>query len=182
MQIFVAFLRALNMAGHNSVKMKDLSELFAGQGFSDITTYIQSGNVIFRYAGKEKVKDITQKIEKAITTKFGLDIDVMVRSVDELKGLEPRNPFLLEESFTPVKMAVIFLNEKASEDSILAMKKISYPPDKFEISGREIFIYCLNGFGRTKLYTNFFEKKMGVRGTARNWKSITTILGIAEKL
>ena len=78
-------------------------------------------------------------------------------------------------------MAVIFLHEEVTEEQIQKVINIDYPPDKFKISGREIFIYCPNGFGRTKLYTNFFEKKMGVTGTARNWKTITTILQIAEK-
>jgi uncharacterized protein (DUF1697 family) len=78
-------------------------------------------------------------------------------------------------------MAVLFLHDKPSESQIQKVANIDYPPDKFRIIGREIFIYCPNGFGRTKLYTNFFEQKMGVVGTARNWKTITTILNIAEK-
>jgi uncharacterized protein (DUF1697 family) len=73
-------------------------------------------------------------------------------------------------------MAVIFLHETPSEIQIEKVSNINYPPDKFQIIGSEIFIYCPNGFGKTKLYTNFFEKKMGVTGTARNWKTITTIL------
>ena len=72
-------------------------------------------------------------------------------------------------------MAVIFLHEEPSGIQLQKVENIDYPPDKFRIIGKEIFIYCPNGFGRTKLYTNFFEKKMGVTGTARNWKTITTI-------
>jgi uncharacterized protein (DUF1697 family) len=61
------------------------------------------------------------------------------------------------------------------------MKGIDYPPDKFQISGNEIYIWCPDGFGKTKLYTNFFENKMKVKGTARNWKTITSLLEIALK-
>jgi uncharacterized protein (DUF1697 family) len=78
-------------------------------------------------------------------------------------------------------MAVLFLHDEPSETQVQKVADINYPPDKFKIIGKEIFIYCPNGFGRTKLYTNFFEKKMGVIGTARNWKTITAILDIANK-
>ncbi len=68
-----------------------------------------------------------------------------------------------------------------SEDQMSGIKGVDYPPDKFKIIGKEIYIYCPNGFGRTKLYTNFFENKMRIVGTARNWNTINTIQGIAEK-
>ena len=84
-------------------------------------------------------------------------------------------------NFDPSKMAVLLLHESPAEAQILKVKDVDYPPDKFKIIEKEIFIYCPNGFGRTKLYTNFFEKKMGVTGTARNWNTITTILGLAVK-
>jgi uncharacterized protein (DUF1697 family) len=77
-------------------------------------------------------------------------------------------------------MAVIFLHEEATISQIRKVIDIEYPPDKFQIIGREIYIFCPNGFGKTKLYTNFFENKMGVTGTARNWKTITKLLEIAE--
>jgi uncharacterized protein (DUF1697 family) len=80
-----------------------------------------------------------------------------------------------------ILMVAILLYEKPTEIQIQKVIKISYPPDKFVITGNEIFVYCPNGFGKSKLYTNFFEKKMGVTGTARNWKTLTTILSLAEK-
>jgi len=75
----------------------------------------------------------------------------------------------------------MFIHEKLTESQIQKVADVDYPPDKFKIVGNEIFTYCPNGFGRTKLYTNFFEKKMKLSGTARNWKTITTIMELAEK-
>ena len=100
------------------------------------------------------------------------------RKLSELFAI---NPFLNENNFNPAKMAVIFLHETPEITQIQKVKGVDYPPDKFKIEGKEIFIYCPNGFGRTKLYTNFFEKKMGVIGTARNWKTVTTIRDLAQK-
>ena len=91
------------------------------------------------------------------------------------------NPFLSEINFDPAKMAVIFLHDDLTESQIQKVADMDYPPDKFRIIGNEIYTFCPNGFGKTKLYTNFFENKMKVTGTARNWKTITTILNLAEK-
>lgn len=168
------------MTGHNSIKMADLFKLFSDMGFTDIQTYIQSGNVIFGTKNETPVPEIERRIEKEILSRFNFVIPAMVRTTREVSLLPTRNPFLNEENFSASKMAVIFLHEIPSDSQISKVLNISYPPDKFLISGKEIFIYCPDGFGKTKIYTNFFEKKMGVTGTARNWKTITSILQIAE--
>jgi uncharacterized protein (DUF1697 family) len=169
------------MTGHNSIKMTELADLFKDLGFNDAETYIQSGNVIFSSLDDLPIPDISFRIEKAILERFNYKVPVMIRTVNEMRELMSGNPFLKEENFEPSKMAVIFLTEKTIEAHIQKFKDIDYPPDKYKIIGSEIFIYCPNGFGRTKLYTAFFEKKIGVPGTARNWKTVTTLLDIAEK-
>jgi uncharacterized protein (DUF1697 family) len=177
----ISLLRGINMAGHNSVKMKELSDLYIELGYIDAECYIQSGNVIFSSDDSIPVSAISAKIENAIFKKFSYNIPVLIRSVREMKELSHSNPFLNEKNFDPAKMAVIFLYEGAAAPQILKVKDVDYPPDKFKIIGKEIFTYCPNGFGKTKIYTNFFEKKMGVTGTGRSWKSITTIINIAER-
>ena len=167
------------MTGHNPIRMVELASLFKDLGLNDVQTYIQSGNVIFKSNNNEG--ELREKIEKGISARFGYDIAAMIRTVDELEALFLSNPYLKEDDFNPAKMAVIFLREPVTDFQSSKVSTVSYPPDKFQISGREIFIYCPNGFGRTKLYTNFFENKMGVTGTARNWKTISTIREIAGK-
>lgn len=169
------------MTGHNSIKMTDLAGLFIKIGIKDAETYIQSGNVIFSNTGAIPLPALSVRIEQAILERFNYSVPVMIRTNKELSDLFSSNPFLDETDFDPSKMAVIFLHDAPSVAQIQKVATVDYPPDKFRISGKEIFLYCPNGFGRTKLYTNFFEKKMGVIGTGRNWKTITTILNIAEK-
>ncbi len=169
------------MTGHNSIKMTDLSLLYKRLGYTENKTYIQSGNVIFKSRGLLTEKETAQQIEAEILRKFRYSVPVMIRSVIELRGLFEKNPYLSEPGFDASKMAVVFLHDEVTDTQMEIMRNISYPPDKYQISGREIFIYCPNGFGRTKLYTNFFEDKMKVTGTARNWKTVTTILGLAEE-
>jgi uncharacterized protein (DUF1697 family) len=180
MHTYISFLRGVNMTGHNVIKMTELALLYNSLGFIDAKTYIQSGNVIFSTAECLSEHAISEKIEKSIMAKFSYDIPVMIRSVHDLRTILAVNPFLDENNFDPSKMAVMFLHEKAVEEQIRKVENIDYPPDKFSIIGREIYVYCPNGFGRTKLYTNFFENKMGVTGTARNWKTVSTLFQTAS--
>jgi uncharacterized protein (DUF1697 family) len=159
--------------------MTELTKLYIELGFNDAETYIQSGNVIFSSDDKITVPSLAANIEKGILERFSFIIPVMIRTNNDLGALFSSNPFLNEINFDPSKMAVLFLHDKPTEAQIQKVAGIDYPPDRFKIVGTDIFIYCPNGFGRTKLYTNFFENKMKVKGTARNWKTITTILQIA---
>jgi len=178
---FVCFLRGVNMAGHNKVRMNDLSGMFREEGFEDAVTFIQSGNIIF--TGPEGLSDKTlvTRIESAILKKFGLKIAAMVRKSDELSKILSANPFFGELDFNPSRSAVVFLHDSPGENEVRKILEVDYPPDKFEISGSEIYIFCPNGFGRTKLYTNFFEAKLKVEGTARNWNTVNAVLDIAHR-
>ena len=169
------------MTGHNSIKMTDLAALYSDHGFIRPETFIQSGNVIFSTEKELPVTEIAQVIETALHVTFGYDVPVMIRTVPEMRNILSSNPFLGEANFDPAKMAVIFLHDNLTESRIEKVADIDYPPDKFKIIGNEIYTFCPNGFGKTKLYTNFFENKMKVKGTARNWKTITTLLDLAEK-
>jgi len=98
-----------------------------------------------------------------------------------MKKIFSANPFLEEPGFDPSKMAVLFLELRPSDAQVLKVAGIDYPPDKFHINNSEIYVYCPNGFGKTKLYTNFFEAKMKVTGTARNWRTVNKLMEMAEK-
>jgi len=169
------------MTGHNSVKMTDLAALYRDLEFHLPETYIQSGNVVFGCDRAARPDEIALEIETAIRAGFGFEVPVMIRSIEEMRTILASNPFLQEENFNPARMAVIFLQDNITESQIRKVADVDYPPDKFKIIGQEIYTFCPNGFGKTKLYTNFFENKMKVKGTARNWKTITTLLDLAEK-
>lgn len=160
------------------IKMKKLTSLFQKLGFNDILTYLQSGNVVF--SSPESAELIAGKIEKAILKEFGHKVPAIVRTIAEIEAITDINPFTSEKDYDPAKSAVIFLNNQPDQGQLLKVADINYPPDRFKIIGKEIFIFCPNGFGRTKLYTGFFEDKMKLTGTARNWKTIAAITEIAS--
>ena len=167
------------MTGHNKINMVMLAALFIKSGFKDAETYIQSGNVIFSNTENLPVQKIALKIEEEINREFGYTIPALIRTAEDLREIISANPFSGEINFDPARLAVILLYEDPTNQQLEKVRDVQYPPDKFKIIGREIFIYCPNGFGKTKLYTNFFEKKMKVIGTARNWKTINTTFQVA---
>jgi uncharacterized protein (DUF1697 family) len=173
-------LRGINMTGHNTIKMTGLADLFRQFGYIDAETYIQSGNIVFT-CHNGNIADVSSEIRKAILSEFNLNIAVITRTSDEMKKIISANPFLEEPGFDPSKMAVLFLELKPSDEQVLKVAGIDYPPDKFHINGSEIYVYCPNGFGKTKLYTNFFEAKMKVTGTARNWRTVNKLFEMAAK-
>jgi uncharacterized protein (DUF1697 family) len=158
--------------------MTELTDLLRKIGFADAETYIQSGNIVFT-CPEANVEEVSANIAKAIRSEFSHNITVITRTSDQLKEIISANPFLEEPGFDPSRMAVIFLESKPDEDKIQKMSGIDYSPDKFLINNSEIYIYCPNGFGKTKLYTNFFESKMKVKGTARNWRTVKKLFEIA---
>jgi uncharacterized protein (DUF1697 family) len=161
--------------------MTALASLYKDLGFNDPETFIQSGNVIFSAAKPLNPEEAAGAVESAIRKKFGYEVPVMVRTVSEMKDLIACNPYLSLENFDPAKMAVIFLKDMPADDQLSKVAGVDYPPDMFRITGKQIYTFCPNGFGRTKIYTNFFEKKMKVTGTARNWNTVTTMLELAGK-
>jgi len=177
----VVFLRGVNMAGHNKIKMADLQRLFVKLGYKDATTYIQSGNVVFTAGTGESPEALEDKISNAIKMEFSLDIVSMVRTASEMEAIIKSNPYIPGQNADPSKVATLILKHRPGNEQVARMDDVNYPPDKFFISGKEIFIYCPDGFGKTKLYTNFFENRMKVSGTARNWNSITILAQMAKK-
>jgi len=180
METCITMLRGINMTGHNAIKMTGLANLFMQIGYNDAETYIQSGNIVFT-CHNGNIEDVSSGIRKAILSEFNLNIAVITRTANEMKKIISANPFLEEPGFDPSKMAVLFLELKPSDAQVLKVAGIDYPPDKFHINGSEIYVYCPNGFGKTKLYTNFFEAKMKVTGTARNWRTVNKLMEMAEK-
>lgn len=180
METCITMLRGINMTGHNTIKMTGLADMFRRLGYTDAETYIQSGNIVFT-CHNENIDNVSLGIRKVILAELNLDISVITRSLDEMKMIISANPYLDEPGFDPSKMAVVFLEFKPSGEQVLRVAGIDYAPDKFHINNRKIYVYCPNGFGKTKLYTNFFESKMKVTGTARNWRTVNKFLEMAEK-
>lgn len=180
MKTYIALLRGINVGGHNKIKMVDLKEAFLSVGFESVTTYIQSGNVVFK-AVSEDIKELQEKIKKVIQKNFDVEISVVVLTQEALKRILTKNPF--EERFSNneaelKKIYFIVFCNAPNENAIIELNKLSVAPEEFIIAPDTIYLYAANGYGKTKLHNNFFEKKLRNKSTARNLKTLSKLLEI----
>jgi len=178
MNIAISILRGINVSGHRKIPMADLKALYAGLKLKNITTYIQSGNVVFS-AGKFNPKALQKTIEEKIMEKFGFEVPVVIRTLEEMQSIVAINPFLKESKIELDKMHVTFLADIPAQDRLEKLKLVHYEPDRFTVLGKEVYLYCPNGYGNSKLTTNFFESKLKETATTRNWRTVNELLKIA---
>ena len=174
----IAILRGINVGGKRKILMADLKALFHVLGFSDIKTYIQSGNVIFSVTENADDLLIAFNIEQAIFQEFGFDVPVIIRDATELGRLVSKNPFLKEDSDIK-QLHVTFLNQLPSEEDLQQTQTYLFEPDQFSIDQKEVFIYCDGKYHQSKLTNNFFEQKLKVKATTRNWKTVLKLIELS---
>jgi len=176
----IAILRGINVGGKRKILMADLKLLFESLGFSNIITYIQSGNVIFDTTNELDDVELSDAIEKIILEKYKFIVPVIIRSFAEMKQLIENNPFYKNENVELNQLYLTFLKEKPIEENILNLELYSSTSDKFIVKGKDVFIFCEGKYHQSKLTNNFFEKKLKVSATTRNWKTVLKLLDLGE--
>jgi uncharacterized protein (DUF1697 family) len=177
MDVHVALLRGINLAGRNRLLMKDLASLFSDAGCGSVATYIQSGNVVFE-ATPGLARRIPGLVEKAIADRFGYRVPVVTRAGVDLKKLVRANPFLRAGADIDA-LHVAFLADRPAAAKVKALDPDHSPPDEFQVRGREIYLLCPNGYGRTKLTNGYFDSKLATTSTVRNWRTVLKLLELA---
>lgn len=179
MPTHVAMLRGINVSGHKVIKMDQLRASFAALGFSNIKTYVQSGNVVFE-AAKDSAASLSKQIEEKILRDFGFSVPVFLKTAKELEEIIKRNPFLTDPAIDHSKLHVTFLSDTPPKTALEQLQPLAIKPEQFHIMGREIYLYCPNGYGRTKLSNSAIEKKLSVGATTRNWTTTNTLLAMTR--
>lgn len=158
--------------------MNDLQAVFVGLGYSTVVTYIRSGNVIFETASDE-AKAIAAEIEHAIAGEIGLDVRVLLRSRKEMAQVVEGNPFLAG-GLDRAKLHVTFLEAVPDPALLTGINAGKAPPDEFHASGSQVYLYCPEGYGRSKLNNAFWERRLRVAATTRNWNTVETLLQLTS--
>ncbi len=170
---YVALLRGINVSGQKLIKMEELRKHFELPGFSNIVTYIQSGNVLFDT--KEKKQDLIRKqIEDQLIVKLGYAVPVIVRSLKEIGEAIANNPFDTPVSGGKARLYVSFLSGLPDEDLIKLIEAFSYEAEKIKVVNREAYLLT-ESYGSTKFPNTFIEKKLGVQSTVRNWNTVNKL-------
>ena len=176
MPTHIALLRGVNVGG-NLLKMERLREICSELGYRNVRTYVQSGNIVFETPGSPAKCE--QAIEKKLRGETRLPVTVILRTRDEIGKIVAANPFLKVPGVDPSSLYVTFLATAAAKEAVKKLSTIKAGGDEFRVAGKEIYLHCPNGYGRTKLSNNALEKVLAVRATTRNWNTVNKLCEMA---
>jgi uncharacterized protein (DUF1697 family) len=180
MTIQIALLRGVNVGGHQAVAMSDLRDLATELGFGGARSILQSGNLIFRSDARTDV-DLERLLEAEAEKRLGLRADFLIRSAKEWRAVVARNPFRREAERDPSHLVVMFLKSAAIVKDVKAVQAAIAGSEIIRADGRHLYIVYPDGIGRSRLTNALIEKKLGIRGTARNWNTILKLAALAEE-
>jgi len=175
----VALLRGINVGGKNPLPMKALAEEFVAAGCGDVRTFIQSGNVIFSAPQGKDESQLAQSLGERLAERFGYTAPLVLRTTEELRAAIANNPYLAL-SAPEDSLHVMFLTATPDAGAVQKLDPDRSPGDEYRVIGREIFLRLPRGMARTKLTNAYFDTKLGVTSTARNWRTTTKLLELME--
>lgn len=174
---YVVFLRGINVGGARKMKMSDLNDLCISLGLKNILTYIQSGNIILE---SNKIQDVLEReIELKISEQFGFEVVIISRKQQEYERLITANPYCNAQDFDISKCYVCILKQIPIDFKLQELENGVISEDKFTVMDQNIYIYYKDSYSNSKLNNNFFENKLKIKATTRNWN---TILKMKEML
>jgi uncharacterized protein (DUF1697 family) len=170
---YVALLRSVNVAGHGRLPMADLRRSFVALGYADVTTYIQTGNVMFG-ASSKNAATVAADIERQLAADFGSSPAVILRTVPDLRRIGSASPFA-QQGADPARHHVTFL---AAAPAAARLQQLSRPAsgrDELVVDGLEVYVHTPDGYANTKLTGAYLERHLGVLSTTRNWNTVAKL-------
>ncbi|MGH7569010.1 MAG: DUF1697 domain-containing protein [Gemmatimonadales bacterium] len=178
---YVAFLRAINVAGHASVRMEDLRRAFAAAGGRGVRTYIQSGNVMFE-GPANGAPALFQRIRLQLRKLLGDDPEVVFRTVREVERIVKGAPFKRFARERDAKLYVTFLSRKPLGKPRFPLRSAQEVLEAFAMKNLEVFIVSRRKKSGFYGFPNsFIEHELGVSATSRNWSTVTKIVAFARQ-
>ena len=172
---YFAFLRGINVGGKNSIKMEDLRQIFEDCGFSNVRSYIQSGNIIFSYK-KAEIHSLGKKIEEKIFKSAGLNIPVFLRIREQLEEMVKLNPFNEALPIENSKQYVAFLSAQVLISHPMPLLSEKNGLELVSIINENVFLLSFPIGDHSGFPNNFIEKKYKVTATSRYWHVVIKML------
>lgn len=170
----IALLRGINVGGHKKMPMAPLREFIEGLGFANVSSYIQSGNLIFE--STLSIKESQETIKNAILNKYGWEVPVLVFTASEIENIIKN--FSLKEEWLNKSYFVLF-KEAPSTERINNLLLLNYSGEHLATNHKNcIYFYSENGYGRSKLNGNLIERKLGVVTTTRNYNTLVKLISM----
>lgn len=176
---WISLLRGINVGGHKKLPMAELRELFAKNGCSDVQTYIQSGNVVFRAADTER-EELATRLSGEIEESKGFRPGIMLLTPDELEAAANANPFP-EAASEPKTLHLWFLTRAPEDPDLESLDDLRAATERCELRGMVFYLWAPDGIGRSKLASRA-ERALGVEATARNWRTVEKLRELAYEV
>ena len=180
MNNYIALLRGINVSGQKIIKMDKLRDVLLSIGFHNVSTYIQSGNIIFQTNLFDK-KAIEIEIASCIQKHFGHEVPVIVITPEELKTVVESNPFQ-QEKLDPAQPYVAFLSEKPSLVLLETLQKLDFKEDSLVHHDATLYLHYANSASATKLTNAVIERTLQVKSTTRNWKTLLQLMTLVNRI
>ena len=171
----IALLRGINVGGKRKIRMADLRQLCTTLGYSNVQTYIQSGNIIF-HTTENNNTDLQSQLSSAIDKQYGFQVPTIVLDAETFTDILSNNPFITDNDIN--SLHVTFLDQAIPEEQTTALHLQNYP-DQIACSTNLVYLKCTKKYHQTKYSNQYFEKQLNCQATTRNWK---TIQAIAQKI
>jgi len=171
---WVALLRAVNLGVRNKVPMAELRALLADAGYGDVRTYIASGNVLFTSDDGDAAK-VARRVERTIEKAFGVATTAVMRTLDEVRALPAAHPFGPDTSHSHVA----FLAAEPDPEAVARLAELDLGRDRVHVAGREAFLHLSNGLAGSRVSAAVLERRLGVAGTQRNWRTVAKLAELA---
>ncbi len=181
MTTYIVLLRGINVNGQKLIKMTDLQLALQYLGLQNVKTYIQSGNAVFQSVSKN-TRELEKQIKDKIQERFNFNVPVVVKEQSEWQQVLQNNPFGPEAQANNKQVLVHFLSAAPEPANLAKINPAQYTPDVFTVIDKTIYLYCPNGYGRTKLDNIFFERQLKVMATTRNWNTVQTLMTLADAI
>jgi uncharacterized protein (DUF1697 family) len=176
MDAYIAFLRGINVGGHNKIKMDDLTRLFESLALKNVATFIQSGNVVFETAAGKNADALARRIGNALQKSLGSEVPVFLRTLSEFQEMVKLDPFKAIKADAGDKKYVVFLYAEPGREPVLPLRADREGLEAFHIRKREVFVLSRNVNGRFGYPNNFIERELGVAATTRNWTTVSKLI------
>lgn len=173
--IKIAFLRGINVGGHKKFSKTDQLEMAKQLGFLDAELYLHTGNWVF--SSEAEADSISKKISAAIQKHYGWEVPVLVLKASEVQRIFATCTFSEE---IKEKSYFTLLEETPKAENIKVLKTYSYPNEEYRIADSCIYFYPALGAGKAKMSNNFFEDKLKVTATSRNYRTMAKLISIVE--
>lgn len=177
MNTYIILLRGINVSGKNIIKMSVLKQLLTDEGFGNVVTYIQSGNIVAESPLNKA--EVQHKIRELISGHFGWDISVFVLTPQQVQDALDHNPF--PGTAAPNRVFVTFLDKEPDAGATARLSRMDFGGDLYEIVNGVLYFHLPGGMAQSKMNNNFFEKKLKVTATGRNLNTVRKMIELAKR-